>query len=145
MSYYFYIARCGDGSYYCGSTNNIKRRIKQHNAGSGSKYVRSRGGAVIAYSERYTTASEAMRREAEVKTWPRYKKAELIAGSKSHTSMHVPMEHKKAAAILISLLDKHRLQSQEKQAILTAIGVLSWSYLSQTRLQARRDRKARQG
>lgn len=46
------------------------------------------------------------------------------------------MEHKKAIAILIRLLDKRALDAEEKQAMLTAIGVLGWTSLSQSRIKS---------
>ena len=39
---YTYILRCADGTYYCGWTNNLDRRLKAHNEGKGAKYTRSR-------------------------------------------------------------------------------------------------------
>jgi len=76
--YYFYILECKDGTLYCGISNNVARRLQQHNSGKGSAYVRSRGGGIIVYSEKYKNMSNAMRREREVKDWPRRKKQELI-------------------------------------------------------------------
>jgi len=76
--YYFYILRCKDGTLYCGSTNNISKREAMHNAGKGSKYVASRGGGEIVYSEKFKTINLALRREAAVKKWPREKKLALI-------------------------------------------------------------------
>ncbi len=76
--FYFYILRCKDGTLYCGSTKNISNREKLHNAGKGSKYVASRGGGVIVYSEKFKTIGDALRREASVKKWPRKKKLELV-------------------------------------------------------------------
>jgi len=54
------------------------------------------------------------------------------------------MDHKKAAAILISLLNKHPLNAEEKEAVQTAIGILTWTSLSDSRikkLKAKRDKK----
>ena len=45
------------------------------------------------------------------------------------------MEDKKAAGILINLLNKHSLDGEEKEAVLTAIGILGWSSLAQSRLK----------
>lgn len=78
MFYYFYIVRCKDQSLYCGSANNIANRIKQHNAGRGSIYVRTHGGGAIVYTETYKTLTEAIRREIQVKKWSRKKKENLI-------------------------------------------------------------------
>jgi putative endonuclease len=63
---------------YCGSTNDLKHREMLHNSGKGSKYVRSRGGGSIIYSEKFKSKGKALRREIEVKKWPRVKKLELI-------------------------------------------------------------------
>ncbi len=76
--FYCYILRCRDGSLYSGITNNLKLREQRHNAGLGSKYVRSRGGGKIVYFEKYKLQSHALRREAEIKKLPHQKKLEII-------------------------------------------------------------------
>lgn len=38
--YYVYMVQCLDGTYYAGSTNDLERRLKLHNAGNGAKYLR---------------------------------------------------------------------------------------------------------
>lgn len=76
--YYFYILQCKDGSFYCGSTNDLANREKVHNSGKGSAYVSSRGGGKIIYHEKFSDKSSALRREAEVKKWPRQKKSDLV-------------------------------------------------------------------
>jgi len=45
------------------------------------------------------------------------------------------MEYKKAVTILMSLLDKHSLDAKEKEAVLTAIGVLDWASLAKNRMK----------
>lgn len=72
--YNFYILRCKDGSLYSGITKDLKNRLRLHNSGKGSVYVKTHGGGKIVYSEKYTTIGNAMHREAEVKRWPRAKK-----------------------------------------------------------------------
>ena len=76
--FYFYLLRCKDGSLYCGSTNNLEKRLKLHNTGKGSAYVKSRGGGEIVYSESFETVGDAMRREIEVKKWSKAKKEKLL-------------------------------------------------------------------
>lgn len=76
--HYFYIFRCKDGTLYCGITNNTKKRQELHNSGRGSKYVRSRRGGKIVYTEKFRSVGKALHREAEVKKWPRLKKQDLI-------------------------------------------------------------------
>jgi putative endonuclease len=85
--YYFYILRCKDKTLYSGIAKDIKRREQLHNLGKGSKYVYARGGGKIIYFERFKTLSRALKREIEVKKWPRIKKLNLTRGltnKKSH-------------------------------------------------------------
>ncbi|HAG27655.1 TPA: endonuclease [Patescibacteria group bacterium] len=76
--YYFYILQCKDNSLYCGYTTDLKQREQEHNLGLGSKYVRSKGGGKIVYSEKFKSRSEALKREALIKTWTRQKKLQLL-------------------------------------------------------------------
>ena len=50
---YTYILRCADGTYYCGWTNNLDRRLKAHNEGKGAKYTRSRRPVALVYYEAF--------------------------------------------------------------------------------------------
>lgn len=76
--YYFYIARCKDNSLYTGITDNTKERIKKHNKGQGSQWIKQHGQAEIVYTEEYKSYLEAHRRELQVKKWSRIKKENLI-------------------------------------------------------------------
>ena len=51
------------------------------------------------------------------------------------------MDHKQAIEILTRMLDKHRLGEEEKKAVLTAIGVLSWTTLAQSRLKSKKAKR----
>jgi hypothetical protein len=53
------------------------------------------------------------------------------------------MEYEKAIVILKSLLDRHSLNAEEKEAVLTAIGVLSWGSLGKSRLKAQKAKRDR--
>ena len=75
---YTYIVRCSDGTLYTGWTNDLKKRIKDHNEGRGAKYTRSRRPVVLAYYEEFATKEEAMSREWAIKQMPRRKKEEII-------------------------------------------------------------------
>lgn len=83
---YTYILRCADGTYYCGWTNNLDRRLKAHNEGKGAKYTRSRRPVALVHYEAFSTKEEAMRREYEIKQLPRKKKEELIFKQQTDTS-----------------------------------------------------------
>lgn len=75
MPYFVYIVQCSDKTYYCGSTNNLKQRIKQHNTSkSGAHYTKIRRPVQLMYSEKFNTLTEARLREAEIKSWRRDEK-----------------------------------------------------------------------
>jgi putative endonuclease len=76
--YYVYILRCEDGSLYTGITTDIERRFNEHRARIGGHYTRSHKIQKILYREKVATRGDALRREAEVKSWRREKKLELI-------------------------------------------------------------------
>ncbi|MFR9147230.1 MAG: GIY-YIG nuclease family protein [Mediterraneibacter sp.] len=75
---YTYIVRCRDGSLYTGWTNNLEKRIKDHNSGRGAKYTKSRRPVLLAYYEEFATKEEAMRREWEIKQLKRQEKQDLV-------------------------------------------------------------------
>ena len=75
---YTYIVRCRDGSLYTGWTNNLEKRIRDHNSGKGAKYTKSRRPVLLAYYEEFATKEEAMRREWEIKQLKRQEKQDLV-------------------------------------------------------------------
>ena len=75
---YTYILKCADGSYYCGWTNDLEKRLKTHNAGKGARYTRSRLPVKLVYSESFDTKQEAMSREWHIKKMTRAEKEKLI-------------------------------------------------------------------
>ena len=82
MNNYVYILECSDKTLYTGSTNNIEKRIKEHNNGkSGAKYTRARRPVRLVYVETRSTLSNALKREAEIKKLSRAQKLLLIRNS----------------------------------------------------------------
>ncbi len=75
---YTYIVRCDDGSLYTGWTNNLEKRMKAHNAGTGAKYTKTRLPVELVYWEEYETKEEAMSREYAIKRMRRDEKLALI-------------------------------------------------------------------
>ena len=71
--------RCRDGTLYAGITTDPARRLKQHNAGTASKYTRSRRPVAMVYRERANTHGDALRRELAIKKLPRAAKDALVA------------------------------------------------------------------
>lgn len=79
MIHFVYILECSDKSLYVGSTNNLERRLEQHNnSKQGAHYTKIRRPVILKYSEKFETLKEARRREAELKVWRREKKLKLI-------------------------------------------------------------------
>ncbi len=76
--YYVYLARCSDDTLYCGYCVDLKDREDKHNQGEGAKYTKYRRPVKIVYSEEFNTASKAMKREAQIKSWSKADKEKLI-------------------------------------------------------------------
>ena len=77
--WWVYILRCGDGTLYTGSTDDVERRLEAHRAGKGAKYTRGRGPLELVYSEGCPDRSAALRRECAVKRLTRQEKLRMIA------------------------------------------------------------------
>ncbi len=81
--YFIYILRCADNTLYIGSTNDLEKRLHQHNnLKSGAHYTKIRRPVELTYSENYETASEAKKREAQLKRLTREEKLLLITRQK---------------------------------------------------------------
>lgn len=77
--FFTYILECADKSLYVGCTNDLKRRLEQHNNSKwGAHYTKIHRPAILKYSENFTTLKEARRREIEIKGWGKEKKLELF-------------------------------------------------------------------
>jgi len=74
---FFYMVRCKDDSIYSGITVDVAERLKKHNNGTGAKYTALHRPVVLIYWEKFTTLSDAMKRENEIKRWPKAKKEQL--------------------------------------------------------------------
>jgi predicted GIY-YIG superfamily endonuclease len=75
--HFVYIVRCVDGSLYTGYARDPKARVIVHNSGRGARYTASRRPVRLVYSEKCPTLSAALKREYELKQWPRAKKQAL--------------------------------------------------------------------
>ena len=79
MPWFVYILRCRDGSLYTGVATDVARRFAEHRAGTGARYTRSHKPVKVVFRQRTASRSKALKREAEIKKWPRKQKLELIA------------------------------------------------------------------
>ena len=79
MPYFVYILECADTSLYVGSTNDLQKRLKEHNGSkNGAHYTKIRRPVVLRYSEECATYGESRSREAEIKRMKRKEKLDLI-------------------------------------------------------------------
>ncbi|MBX9731888.1 MAG: GIY-YIG nuclease family protein [Sphingomonas sp.] len=78
MSFYAYMLRCADGSYYTGHTDDLEHRIAQHQHGELEGYTQGRRPVELVWSEYFQTRLEALEVERQVKGWTRRKKQALI-------------------------------------------------------------------
>jgi putative endonuclease len=76
--WYVYLARCSDGSLYCGITNNLKKRENTHNTGQGSKYTRSRLPVKFVWFEECKDRSDALKKEYKLKQKKKKEKEALV-------------------------------------------------------------------
>ncbi|NOX90807.1 MAG: GIY-YIG nuclease family protein [Calditrichaeota bacterium] len=80
MKGYMYILKCADGSYYTGSTKDLRKRLLQHQSGEGANYTKKRLPVELVYYEEYDQIDQAFYREKQVQGWSRKKKEALING-----------------------------------------------------------------
>jgi putative endonuclease len=72
-----YLARCSDGTLYCGVARDVVERIAKHDAGKGARYTRGRGPLVVVAERRCNTHGDALRLELAVKRLAREEKEAL--------------------------------------------------------------------
>lgn len=77
--WFVYILECRDGSLYTGITNDIERRLQQHNDGTGARYTRSRRPVRLRYHEICENRSAALLRECSLRLLSRKEKDALLA------------------------------------------------------------------
>lgn len=80
MNYFVYILECADTTLYVGSTNDLEKRVHQHNnSKNGAHYTKIRRPVKLVYSEILKTYGESRAREAEIKRMKRGEKMDLIS------------------------------------------------------------------
>ena len=76
--WFVYTLRCCDGSLYTGVTTDLERRLREHNAGAGGAYTRSKRPVRLLFKETRRSRSTALKREAEINSWPKAQKERFI-------------------------------------------------------------------
>lgn len=83
VKWHVYILKCNDGRFYTGITNNLERRFEEHKTGKGAHFTKVFGVEKLLYNEDQPSRSEAMKREAQIKSWTKAQKLALISGRKA--------------------------------------------------------------
>ena len=78
--FYVYILECGDRSCYTGHTDELEKRVADHQAGEGCEYTAKRLPVELVYTEPFATRDEAFHAEQRIKGWSRKKKEAVMAG-----------------------------------------------------------------
>ena len=86
MSFWVYILLCADNSYYTGHTDNLDKRIAEHQSGEIPGYTSSRRPVTLLFSQEFSTREEVIAVERQIKGWRRSKKEALIQGDWSEVS-----------------------------------------------------------
>lgn len=76
--FFAYIVQCRDGTLYTGFTTDVGRRVRTHNRGKGAKYTRSRLPVALVWFKEFSSKSEAMRAEYQIKQLTRKEKIKLF-------------------------------------------------------------------
>ncbi len=80
MTFWVYILRCSDASYYTGHTDNLENRIGEHQSGLAHGYTSNRLAVELAWSQECTNRDEALAAEMQIKGWGCKKKEALMRG-----------------------------------------------------------------
>jgi len=86
MSFWVYLLRCADGSYYTGHTDDLQRRLAEHHTGQVLGYTSTRRPVTLVFSEECSTREEALASERRIKGWSRKKKEAMIRGDWAEVS-----------------------------------------------------------
>jgi predicted GIY-YIG superfamily endonuclease len=87
MTFWVYILRCADSSYYTGHTDNLESRIGEHQAGIYPSYTSYRLPVEHVWSQECFSREEAITAERQIKNWSRKKKEAMIMGHWAEVSL----------------------------------------------------------
>ncbi len=68
MKFYVYVIKSKEGYYYTGMTENLERRIFEHNNGIKSNWTKRGTNWEIIYFEEFDNKQEALKRERWMKS-----------------------------------------------------------------------------
>lgn len=76
--FFVYILECNDGSYYTGHTDNLEKRIAEHNSRAIDGYTAERLPVKVVFVQAFASRDEAFNAERQIKGWSRKKKEMII-------------------------------------------------------------------
>src|SRR3954467_2868900 len=100
MQFWVYILRCRDGSYYTGHTDDLEKRLAEHEQGLGADWTRRRRPVELVWCEDAPTRYEALAFERRVKNWSKAKKEALIAGDWERVGYFARPPHERPSTAL---------------------------------------------
>lgn len=65
--HFVYILETEHNTFYCGYTDDVEKRFKQHLEGKGAKYTRANKPIRIVYQKEFETKSAALKEEYRIK------------------------------------------------------------------------------
>jgi predicted GIY-YIG superfamily endonuclease len=86
MSFWVYILHCADNSYYTGHTDNLDKRIVEHQMGEIEGYTSTRLPVKVVFADEFPTREEALAHERQIKGWGRKKKEAMMRGDWAEVS-----------------------------------------------------------
>ena len=113
---YMYILKCFNDLYYTGSTNNLEKRLSEHQSGNGANFTKKNLPVELVYYEEYQRIDEAFYREKQVQGWSRKKKEALINGNQKDLPKLAKKIFSKSSLSSIQLPCNHS-ESDENRAL----------------------------
>lgn len=80
MAFWVYMLQCADQSYYVGHTNDLEKRIMEHQTGEVDGYTATRRPLRVVFTQEFPSREEALATELQIKGWSRKKKQALVRG-----------------------------------------------------------------
>jgi predicted GIY-YIG superfamily endonuclease len=81
MLFWVYMLQCGDRSYYVGHTDELEKRVLQHERGELRGYTSTRRPVRVVFTQQFASREEALAAERQIKGWSRKKKEALVRGN----------------------------------------------------------------
>ncbi len=100
MQFWVYILRCSDGSYYTGHTDDLDKRLAEHDQELAADWTRRRRPVRLVWCEDAPTRDEAFAFERRLKNWSRAKKEALIAGDWNRVGYFARPPHERPSTSL---------------------------------------------